>query len=44
MANILSLKWNPEKSAILVIGAKFGGCGKNRLAANAKKIPNDIFK
>jgi len=23
-------KWNPEKSAMLVIGAKFGGCGNNR--------------
>ena len=29
--NRLFTKWNPVKRAMLVIGAKFGGCGNNRV-------------
>ena len=43
IAILLFDKWNPEKSAMLVIGAKFGGCGSNLEIIAIKINPKITF-
>ena len=43
IANLLFWKWNPEKRAILVIGAKFGGWGKSLVSIARINKPKTIF-